>query len=453
MSMTATKYISAFYQIIKDPTGTFPICRPYGTSGNDKGYDFGTAFWDGTYYKANADNAKGLAGFNRRDKMLRETFSTAEPITNVEWNQLITKLRQEFAIRCEFNGSYVPSVKTVGVTETGDRTKSGSDNHQFFSPKDEILREDYKNIYRDIMSLLVYEIPVEDAVNNPRLPMDNFSFNRKNTAGGYGGDSSNLDVNPNAEAINEGTRVGNNWWTGQKMREYMYRHATGATVNKVITSNANNGILLTMGLPSDILTNKEYGYTTFGSRNVAAYIPGSDMNTTKTVRSSKRPYGNTDYLAKTVDENGTTHILKNSNGFYQVSQEFKDMVAKRKKFLGGNVKVKCTRTVLTGKDEYGMPKYVTEKEEREMPLVTALTSVTVSGNYTVDISADSVGRYYMAMVNQLARTCVCNCNYCSCFGHEASCICYVVKVSGWCYSYQYDFDANRGWISPETVAK
>ena len=66
----STRYFAGFYQIIKD--NRFPICRPFGTPGSDKVYDFGERFWDGTYYQANSDNAKYLRdnGFNKREKKL-----------------------------------------------------------------------------------------------------------------------------------------------------------------------------------------------------------------------------------------------------------------------------------------------------------------------------------------------------------------------------------------------
>ena len=38
--------------------------------------------------------------------------------------------------------------------------------------------------------------------------------------------------------------------------------------------------------------------------------------------------------------------------------------------------------------------------------------------------------------NLLSNTCVCNCNYCSCFGDEV-CTCNTVGRSGWCYAYLF----------------
>ena len=63
--------------------------------------------------------------------------------------------------------------------------------------------------------------------------------------------------------------------------------------------------------------------------------------------------------------------------------------------------------------------------------------VITKGEYTLNIAGTNVATYFMKAINLISSLCVCNCNYCSCFGHEASCACYVVKVRGWCYSYQY----------------
>lgn len=48
--------------------------------------------------------------------------------------------------------------------------------------------------------------------------------------------------------------------------------------------------------------------------------------------------------------------------------------------------------------------------------------------------ADFFNRYLVGAVNLLSSTCVCNCNYCTCFGDEV-CTCHVVRKYGWCYAY------------------
>jgi hypothetical protein len=50
--------------------------------------------------------------------------------------------------------------------------------------------------------------------------------------------------------------------------------------------------------------------------------------------------------------------------------------------------------------------------------------------------AEFFNTYLVGAANQLSNTCVCNCNYCTCFGDEV-CNCHVVHRSGWCYAYIY----------------
>ena len=50
--------------------------------------------------------------------------------------------------------------------------------------------------------------------------------------------------------------------------------------------------------------------------------------------------------------------------------------------------------------------------------------------------AEFFNRFLVGAANLLSNTCVCNCNYCTCFGDEV-CSCHVVRRYGWCYAYIY----------------
>lgn len=467
---TDTGFSPAFYQIIKD--SRFPICRPYGTPNDDKNYDFGTSFWDGTHgYKANATNAKELAdaGMNSRAKKLKTDFNDGEKITSKEWNQVITKIRQEFALRDEFRGTFKPNAAKIGYNEFGDSVEaSGTDGKEFFNHNDEIVRGDYIKIYNDILTLFTYEVESEDTINNNRVPQARFSYDvnaqyKTNNGINTGNSTSNgkvllnnLDEIESASAINEGQRQGNNWWAGPGgMREYMYRYTQGAD-EKVVQGNQ----ILDAHAPDDVLTNANYGYTAIGTREIPASpktIGTTDSEMTKTVTNNQRPHGNKDYIKFVpIDSNDLTKGYKpvvTQSGYYQVSDLYKAIRNKRTELLESKLTLPCSKTKLAGVDEYGAPIYDIETQSvSDLPIISALLFSTVpSGQYagyTIDIKASNINKYFMETINLLSSLCVCNCNYCSCYGHEAACICYVVKVSGWCYSYMYE-NVNGKWYSAE----
>lgn len=423
----ATKWnYNGFYQIIKN--SHFPICKPYGTQTDDKSTDFGTKFW-AKFFNANKANADKLDEQNLRQRStkLKDNYAEGENITNDAWNALITKIRQEFYIReeCPETRTFIPEVEKV----------TGSDNGQFFNKNDVVQQKDYLHMYNDVLTLLLYEVSSSTGVNNDRLPRTKFSAN-------FDADTKTADLlntveNPNATPINEGSHYddGNCWFTGGTMREYRYRYAKG---DAYVTKPATHGLIAPISAPSDIMTNSNYGYAPRGEVKI------QDTGINKSFVSKLTPYGNIDYIKR--DSNGNL-MLKQDNGkvdtsAYEVSQEYLDMVEARKKFLTDKkMDVEVSRQKVAGTDEYGNTQYITETKTIKLNLLDAITkaSVTYGGDkWTVNIKAQSVNNYFMKLLNKLSSTCVCNCNYCSCFGHEASCICYVVKVTGWCYHYLYN---------------
>lgn len=52
------------------------------------------------------------------------------------------------------------------------------------------------------------------------------------------------------------------------------------------------------------------------------------------------------------------------------------------------------------------------------------------------VTAKFYNTFLAAATQKICETCVCNCNYCSCFGDEV-CSCHVVRRYGWCYAYLY----------------
>ena len=443
-----TKWHEGFYQIIKD--SRFPICHPYGTEGSDKNYDFGTKFWDGTIYKANETNSNNLLKnkANLRSTKLREDYTDNNYITEEEWNLAITKLRQEFYIREELpigttyadkkdyfsHSKFLPDTQLV----------TGSDNGQFFNSTDTIKEKDYLHMFNDVLTLILYETASESGINNDRIPRVKFSYNYIKDDGIGKVDLLNMKENPNCTSINEGTHQGNNWFdNGRKMREYTYRNAVGG-VSRTIGYGTSHPHMLPIQAPADVMTNANYGYTPRGSV-VINQDALAILATPKSLNSTLKPHGNIDYIKKDLDGN---LVLKDKENF-DISDEYKRMVEARKQYVSGKIQVPLKTQKKVGVDEYGNDIYDTEIITREMKLVQALTRPTVTvivvnengkpeeRKYSVDIRANNINNYFMKMINTLASTCVCNCNYCSCYGHEASCICYVVKVNGWCYSYQY----------------
>lgn len=446
----STRYFAGFYQIIKD--NRFPICRPFGTPGSDKAYDFGERFWDGTFYQANSENAKYLRenGFNKREKKLKENFEAGgefgkSGITNDDWNAALTKLRQEFAIRFDFNQELMNTVQV--------KTLEGvSDNGKFFSDGDYMLQQNYHKIYCDILSILLYETH-DTTQYSDRLPASRFSYDISDGQGH--GTRKNLDVEPNAETIEEGYHAGNNWFTGSPMREYRYRKGiikiggyengkfverehmlrdvdgTIPIIDDGLPISAQNPKMIKTYSPEDILTNDLYGYTLNEKFKIYNGILKSEVN----VSIDKRPRGNFDYVK--TDENGNPIVKPGTKGMYDVSDQFKEVVKFMEDFKGKDIPYKGQKQVPNGKDSYGNPKYKTLYKEGQMKLINVLTLPQDDEGYTISIKANDVNTYFMHVINLLSDICICNCNYCSCYGHEASCTCYVVKASGWCYSYMY----------------
>ena len=454
----ATRYHAGFYQIVKD--NRFPICRPYGTPGSDKEYDFGEKFWDGTYYQANAANAKYLKdkGFNKRNKKVREDFEAGgefgkSGITNDDWNAALTKLRQEFSIRFDFDRSSMQTIQT-------NKVEGVSDNNEFFVDGDYMLQQNYHKIYCDILSILLYETH-DTTQYSDRLPASRFSYD---IADGQGkGTRKNLDVEPNAETIEEGYHEGNNWFTGEPMREYRYRRAMiklGDIEEKIVNGvkqnvyvekehmlrdvdgtipikddyqpiSEQNPKLVKAYSPEDIETNHLFGYTPSEDVKIYNGILKAEVN----VKINKRPRGNFDYVK--TDSDGNPIVKPGTKGMYDVSDQFKEVIKFMEDFKGKDIPYKGQKQVPDGKDAYGRPKYKTLYKDGQMKLINVLTLPQDDEGYTISIKANDVNTYFMHVINLLSDICICNCNYCSCYGHEASCTCYVVKASGWCYSYMY----------------
>jgi len=460
----ATQLHSGFSQIIKD--SRFPICRPYGTIGDDKDYDFGTKFWDGTYYRANAENARYLqnAGLNKRSKKLKEDYIQGkDEITNDDWNAALTKMRQEFAIRYDFDTKAMQSIQL-------NRVFGVSDNDQFFSKGDVMLQFNYQKFYCDILTMLLYE--AHDATPySDRIPASRISMDIYDVKSGQMGSMSNLNVNANAEPIEEGYHEGNNWFTGYPMREYRYRHAvypvthtrddgstyetdervplTGRVVDNEVQPPSpmdlfDNGKPLSiedakvvnMYPRKNLLTDHTFGYTpseTFTIKN-------SILNSEFTVTLNKRPRGNFDYVKmKKLDGiNGGWLPVVSEEGFYEPSDQFKEIIKFMKAFRNtDDVPYVGIKQIPDGKDEYGNQKYKTQTKNGRIKLLAAITLPQDAEGYSISVKAEDINNYFMHVINLLSSVCICNCNYCSCYGHEASCTCYVVKVNGWCYSYMY----------------
>lgn len=429
----ATKLFSGFNQIIKD--NRFPICRPFGTPGDDKNYDFAENFWNGTYYTANEENARWLRekGWNKRNKYLREDYTDTgtDKITSNDWNAFITKLRQEFAIRFDFKKE---AMKTIQC----NRLYSVSDNNQFFTNKDFMMQQNYHKIYCDILSMLLYEAHDASDSSN-RLPASRFSFDianensapGQNSGVGGSGTRKNLDFEPNASDIEEGYHYGNNWFTGYPMREYRYRHGKLDETQPIpqVVCVGDNSSLANVATRKDIFTDHMFGYTPTEKFTIDNKILNSKVEITV----DKRPRGNFDYVK--VDEKGNP-IIKTS-GMYEVSDQFKEVISFMEAFKNKNVPYVGHKQVEDGVDEYGNKKYKTKTKNGEILLIGAITLPQDDEGYTISIKANDVNKYFMHVINLMSQICICNCNYCSCYGHEASCTCYVVKASGWCYSYMY----------------
>lgn len=216
-------------------------------------------------------------------------------------------------------------------------------------------------------------------------------------------------------------------------REHMLRDVDGTIpiVDDGLPISAQNPKMIKTYSPEDILTNDLYGYTLNEKFKIYNGILKSEVN----VSIDKRPRGNFDYVK--TDENGNPIVKPGTKGMYDVSDQFKEVVKFMEDFKGKDIPYKGQKQVPDGKDSYGNPKYKTLYKEGQMKLINVLTLPQDDEGYTISIKANDVNTYFMHVINLLSDICICNCNYCSCYGHEASCTCYVVKASGWCYSYMY----------------
>lgn len=465
---TMDKYVEGFYQIIKDSdvvggTSRFPICKPYQSEDGvygDKNHVFSTSVWND--FGDSEKNWLSANNYQNRSTKLREDF-TDNPITNNEWNALLVKIREEFMIRNNFlsnygSGSLKPRINNMYI----------QNGHQgYFATGDTIRQDDISRIFDDILTLLSIEVPSVarsgSSVNN-RLPLNTLSSDVAKTIdvaqsdGSYtkvkvephNVDFAQLAYNLNAYDINEGSHQGNNWFTGSHMREYVYRHSGIRTEEtSSVDGTVNNGIVPTHE-PTDLTTSTTYGY---------AEEPPRNNSTSSQLITHRRPFGNIDYV-KLVKDGSLKKPIIDGDG-YVVSDEYMEMVHTRWAFLGsvanaGKISpmyvkyIIGTREIVVKdkdgnvmKDTYGNP--IKQIETKDFSADANITvpdfcknplSIT-HGEYTLNIAASNVATYFMKVMNLISSKCVCNCNYCSCFGHEAACACYVVKVTGWCYTYQY----------------
>jgi hypothetical protein len=342
-----------------------------------------------------------------------------------EWNAVITKVRQEFYIR---GAKTRPQIDGCGVDEYHVR-KSFNDNRQFFNVlTDYVLKSDVLKLYHDIRALLCFEVPSTDSYNNPRLPEAYITANYKG-----GPVDSFWQRNHELDALSsEGSRVADNWWDGGKMHQYIYRFAHG---NPPLSGDDFNHPERYSLTDSQVHSAWEYGYA-----DVSA-LPDINVQDA-TFNPPYRPRGNYDYLDGSLSFSG---------GTWATSDAYRQVMELKKDFLHNAHNIHCDFTTIEGYDSYG--NAIRSREEKEIPmqLIYALTQKTYNyggKDWEISISAQNINDYFFKAINHLAAICVCNCNYCSCYGHEASCICYVVKVNGWCYSYQYDYNGST-FNSPE----
>ena len=455
---TADKFKGdGFYQYVPDPTGKFPICKPYGTSGDDKDYVFSTSLW--STFDSSSQSYLANHSYQRRSTRLRENFDD-KPITNDEWNALLIKIRQEFMLRNNF-------MSGPGTLQPRSAKLASQNGHSgYMATGDKIRQNDIERIFDDIITLFKIELPAQASSSvNDRLPVQTFplSVDKSNsiityssggssttvhTSGKNEPDFAQLDYNPNASEINVGSHKGNNWFTGSDMREYVYRHS-GMQQSEI--NNISGNTAVSAHYPGNLLTSDIYGYSTQPPYNLGGGI---------VYQPKRRPYGNVDYVKYVTYSDGVRKPAFSGNG-YIPSDLYTYVYRWRTALLGGlsdagdiepmfvkncvgtrETTVKDTNGNVM-KDSDGNP--IKQTETRNFSDESNITVARfcknplgiTEGEYTLNIAGTNVATYFMKAINLISSLCVCNCNYCSCFGHEASCACYVVKVRGWCYSYQY----------------
>lgn len=451
-----------FYQYVPDPTGKFPICKPYGTPGGDKDYEFSTSLW--STFDSSSQSYLANHSYQRRSTRLRENFDD-NPITNDEWNALLIKIRQEFMLRNNFmNGP--------GTLQPMSAQLDSQNGHSgYMASGDKIRQSDIEKIFSDILTLFKIELPAKASSSvNDRLPVQTFplsvdksdsiityssggSSTTVNTSAKNEPDFAQLDYNPNASEIDVGSRYnnpqGNQWFNGSDtMREYVYRHS-GIQQDEI--NNIEGNTVVSAHEPDNLLTSDIYGYSTQPIYNLGEGV---------IYQPKRRPYGNIDYVKYVTYDDGIRKPAFDVFG-YIPSDLYTYVYRWRTALLGGMSEVgdidpmfvqNCIGTRETVvkdkngnimKDVNGNPIKQTETRNfsKESNITVARFCMNplgiTRGEYTLNIAGTNVATYFMKAINLISSLCVCNCNYCSCFGHEASCACYVVKVCGWCYSYQY----------------
>ena len=167
------------------------------------------------------------------------------------------------------------------------------------------------------------------------------------------------------------------------------------------------------------------------------------------------PYGNKDY----TEDGGAGGKEPKPSALYKAVQEFRKKFINPAKETTDNdllVSAKISKTATVDRDLYGNPITQTVEEDASFSVAYVMrhaytefqtvdkygddgkliSRMTIGGDKII-VDANSVANVFMKTINKISDICVCNCNYCSCFGNEVTCLCYVVKVTGWCYSYMY----------------